>query len=151
MVEQLDLAARYVDAEMHAGNLARARPGSTLLRREGESPGRRAGVAGALDLDADAGGIGVDIELLDLDPHLGASGSRLRTTRPERGSEGRTTEVHRLLDLLGTENRHTYGMVAVQTRGDFRLFGGGLVKAGLCCDNQLEVYIGRLRQGGTLE
>jgi hypothetical protein len=34
---------------------------------------------------------------------------------------------------------------------DFRLFGGGLVKAGLCCDEQLEVYIGSLRQGGTLE
>jgi TolB-like protein/Flp pilus assembly protein TadD len=34
---------------------------------------------------------------------------------------------------------------------DFRLFGGGLIKAGLCCDDQLEVYIDRLRQGGTLE
>ena len=34
---------------------------------------------------------------------------------------------------------------------DFRLFGGGLVKAGLCCEDQLEVYIGSLRQGGTLE
>ena len=34
---------------------------------------------------------------------------------------------------------------------DFRLFGGGLVKAGLCCEEQLEVYIGSLRQGGTLE
>ena len=34
---------------------------------------------------------------------------------------------------------------------DIRLFGGGLVKAGLCCDDQLEVYIGSLRQGGTLE
>ena len=34
---------------------------------------------------------------------------------------------------------------------DVRLFGGGLVKAGLCCDDQLEAYIGILRQGGTLE
>jgi tetratricopeptide (TPR) repeat protein len=34
---------------------------------------------------------------------------------------------------------------------DIRLFGGGLVKAGLCCDNKLEEYIGKLRQGGTLE
>ncbi len=34
---------------------------------------------------------------------------------------------------------------------DFRLFGGGLVKAGLCCDDQLETYIISLRQGGTLE
>jgi hypothetical protein len=34
---------------------------------------------------------------------------------------------------------------------DIRLFGGGLVKAGLCCDEQLETYIGKLRQGGTLE
>ncbi len=34
---------------------------------------------------------------------------------------------------------------------DFRLFGGGLIKAGLCCDDQLETYIGSLRQGGTLE
>ncbi len=34
---------------------------------------------------------------------------------------------------------------------DIRLFGGGLVKAGLCCEDQLESYIGRLRQGGTLE
>jgi adenylate cyclase len=34
---------------------------------------------------------------------------------------------------------------------DIRLFGGGLVKAGLCCDEQLEVYIGSLRQGGTIE
>ena len=74
MVEQLDLAARYVDAEMHAGNLARARPGSTLRRRRGRAcPGRRAGVAAALDLDADAGGIGVGVEFLDLDPHLGAA------------------------------------------------------------------------------
>jgi hypothetical protein len=32
-----------------------------------------------------------------------------------------------------------------------RLFGGGLVKAGLCCDDQLEDYIGKLREGGTLE
>jgi TolB-like protein/class 3 adenylate cyclase/Flp pilus assembly protein TadD len=34
---------------------------------------------------------------------------------------------------------------------DIRLFGGGLVKAGLCCDEQLETYIGKLRQDGTLE
>ncbi len=34
---------------------------------------------------------------------------------------------------------------------DIRLFGGGLIKAGLCCQDQLEVYIGKLRQGGTLE
>ncbi len=34
---------------------------------------------------------------------------------------------------------------------DMRLFGGGLVKAGLCCDDQLETYIISLRQGGTLE
>ena len=34
---------------------------------------------------------------------------------------------------------------------DIRLFGGGLVKAGLCCDDQLEEYISSLRQGGTLE
>ena len=34
---------------------------------------------------------------------------------------------------------------------DFRLFGEGLIKAGLCCQDQLEVYIGNLRQGGTLE
>ncbi len=34
---------------------------------------------------------------------------------------------------------------------DFRLFGEGLVKAGLCCDDRLETYIVSLRQGGTLE
>ncbi len=34
---------------------------------------------------------------------------------------------------------------------DFRRFGGGLVKAGLCCDDRLETYIVSLRQGGTLE
>jgi tetratricopeptide (TPR) repeat protein len=34
---------------------------------------------------------------------------------------------------------------------DIRLFGGGLIKAGLCCQDQLEVYIGKLRKGGTLE
>ena len=34
---------------------------------------------------------------------------------------------------------------------DIRLFGGGLIKAGLCCDDQLEDYIGKLRLGGTLE
>lgn len=34
---------------------------------------------------------------------------------------------------------------------DIRLFGGGLIKAGLCCDDQLEKYIGKLRKGGTLE
>ncbi len=34
---------------------------------------------------------------------------------------------------------------------DFRLFGEGLIKAGLCCEDQLETYIISLRQGGTLE
>ncbi len=34
---------------------------------------------------------------------------------------------------------------------DFRLFGGSLVKAGLCCDDRLEAYIDSLREGGTLE
>ena len=34
---------------------------------------------------------------------------------------------------------------------DMRLFGGGLVKAGLCCEERLEAYIGSVRQGGTLE
>jgi len=34
---------------------------------------------------------------------------------------------------------------------DIRFFGGGLVKAGVCCKEQLEAYIGRVRQGGTLE
>jgi len=34
---------------------------------------------------------------------------------------------------------------------DVRLFGGGLLKAGLCCEDRLEAYIGRVRQGGTLE
>jgi tetratricopeptide (TPR) repeat protein len=34
---------------------------------------------------------------------------------------------------------------------DIRVFGGSLVKAGLCCADMLEVYIDSLRQGGTLE
>jgi TolB-like protein/class 3 adenylate cyclase/Flp pilus assembly protein TadD len=34
---------------------------------------------------------------------------------------------------------------------DIRLFGGGLIKTGLCCEDQLEAYIGNLRRGGTLE
>ena len=34
---------------------------------------------------------------------------------------------------------------------DIRFFGGGLIEAGLCCEEQLEAYIGRVRQGGTLE
>ena len=34
---------------------------------------------------------------------------------------------------------------------DIRLFGGGLIEAGLCCEEQLEAYIERVRQGGTLE
>ncbi len=34
---------------------------------------------------------------------------------------------------------------------DIRRFGEGLVKAGLCCEDRLEAYIGRVRQGGTLE
>ena len=38
-----------------------------------------------------------------------------------------------------------------QREADVRLFGGGLVKAGLCCDDRLETYIGLIRQGGTLE
>ncbi len=38
-----------------------------------------------------------------------------------------------------------------QREADMRLFGGGLVKAGLCCEERLEAYIGRVRQGGTLE
>jgi len=34
---------------------------------------------------------------------------------------------------------------------DIRRFGEGLVEAGLCCEDRLEAYIGRVRQGGTLE
>ena len=34
---------------------------------------------------------------------------------------------------------------------DIRFFGGGLIAAGLCCEEQLEAYIDRVRQGGTLE
>ncbi len=34
---------------------------------------------------------------------------------------------------------------------DIRLFGGGLIKAGLCCEESFEEYISRLHQGGTLE
>jgi hypothetical protein len=34
---------------------------------------------------------------------------------------------------------------------DVRLFGGGLIKAGICCEDQFEAYIANLRQGGTLE
>jgi hypothetical protein len=34
---------------------------------------------------------------------------------------------------------------------DLRLFGSGLVKAGLCCEERLEAYIDVVRQGGTLE
>ncbi len=34
---------------------------------------------------------------------------------------------------------------------DIRLFGGGLIKAGLCCEESFEEYISRLRKGGTLE
>ena len=34
---------------------------------------------------------------------------------------------------------------------DNRLFGGGLIEAGLCCEEQFEAYIGNLRLGGTLE
>jgi tetratricopeptide (TPR) repeat protein len=34
---------------------------------------------------------------------------------------------------------------------DIRFFGRGLVEAGVCCEEQLETYIDRVRQGGTLE
>jgi adenylate cyclase len=34
---------------------------------------------------------------------------------------------------------------------DIRFFGGGLITAGLCCEEQLEAYIDRVRRGGTLE
>ncbi len=34
---------------------------------------------------------------------------------------------------------------------DMRLFGSGLVKAGLCCEEGLEAYIDLVRRGGTLE
>ena len=34
---------------------------------------------------------------------------------------------------------------------NIRLFGGGLVKAGLCCAEKLEEYITNVRAGGTLE
>ena len=34
---------------------------------------------------------------------------------------------------------------------DNRLFGGGLIKAGLCCEESFEEYISNLRKGGTLE
>ena len=38
-----------------------------------------------------------------------------------------------------------------QREADVRRFGGGLVKAGLCCAEKLEEYIARVRAGGTLE
>ena len=34
---------------------------------------------------------------------------------------------------------------------DNRVFGAGLLEAGLCCENQLEAYLSNLRRGGTLE
>jgi TolB-like protein/class 3 adenylate cyclase len=34
---------------------------------------------------------------------------------------------------------------------DIRRFGGGLIKAGLCCEERLEEYIARVRMGGTME
>ena len=34
---------------------------------------------------------------------------------------------------------------------DLRLFGSGLINAGLCCEESLEAYIDVVRQGGTLE
>ena len=34
---------------------------------------------------------------------------------------------------------------------DIRFIGSGLIAAGLCCEEQLEEYIDRVRQGGTLE
>jgi TolB-like protein/class 3 adenylate cyclase/Flp pilus assembly protein TadD len=34
---------------------------------------------------------------------------------------------------------------------DNRLFGGGLIEAGMCCQNELEAYIDKLRRGGTLD
>jgi TolB-like protein/tetratricopeptide (TPR) repeat protein len=43
------------------------------------------------------------------------------------------------------------GFWPFKREADIRLFGGGLVKAGLCCADQLETYIGSLREGGTLE
>jgi len=43
------------------------------------------------------------------------------------------------------------GFWPFKREADIRHFGGGLVKAGLCCADQLETYIGSLREGGTLE
>ena len=34
---------------------------------------------------------------------------------------------------------------------DIRRFGGGLVEAGLCCEEILDHYVERLRGGGTLQ
>ncbi len=34
---------------------------------------------------------------------------------------------------------------------DMRLFGGGLIAAGLCCEASFEEYISRLWKGGTLD
>jgi TolB-like protein/class 3 adenylate cyclase/Flp pilus assembly protein TadD len=59
-----------------------------------------------------------------------------------------------------TESRTYFNVPRIETHiewwpfrreEDMRLFGGGLVKAGLCCEDRLEAYIGRVRQGGTLE
>jgi hypothetical protein len=34
---------------------------------------------------------------------------------------------------------------------DIRRFGGGLIKAGLCCKELLDQYVEDLRRGGTLD
>jgi adenylate cyclase len=39
----------------------------------------------------------------------------------------------------------------LKREADVRRFGGGLVEAGLCCEELLEQYIENLRRGGTLE
>ena len=87
-------------------------------------------------------------EYLDVNIPLAAAYAHL-----DRDDEARVA-LKRYTDLWRTFATNVDGVMESQPfkrEADVRRFGGGLVKAGLCCAQLLEDYIGRVRLGGTLE
>ena len=79
---------------------------------------------------------------------LAAAYVNLGRDREARAALKRYTEVWTAFktDVDGVLNWWPF-----RRESDIRHFGGGLVKAGLCCEETLDDYLDRLRQGGTLQ
>jgi tetratricopeptide (TPR) repeat protein len=84
----------------------------------------------------------------DVNIPLAAAYAHLGRHEEARAALKRYTEVWR---SLATNVDGVLGWWPFKREVDVRRFGGGLVKAGLCCTEKLEEYITNVRAGGTLE